>query len=397
VLDVAAIIECGAEAVSVAGKAAVAKRAAETEDQAAAADTHPRPARAEPDGPIKVVTSELQRALLIAAPVGAAIVLALFARDPMLASGLVTVIAAFVVFYVFISRIPDAFVRLATRKVIDSEAVDGLVRFETAMEASLNDWRAVAVCAVCAVFGVARFPVQDGGIAEFARHLDAGGPLFLLNVIAEAAIGFIVGLVAWRMLVVGWSIRRLGDAFVLRIQLGHPDGCGGFRPLGELCLWNALLVTVPAMFLGFWVVLAPKFGYDRTYVGLQTTVLGVLLLLATVTFLAPLWSVHLAMQQDAKRLRQEVDEVGQTIDRLSRELLARADELTPDESEKMTRDLEIQQQIYHRNEQIPTWPIDVRLAVKFSAAQVVPLLGFTGLSKPIVDLVASMLKALNTG
>ncbi len=63
----------------------------------------------------------------------------------------------------------------------------------------------------------------------------------------------------------------------------------------------------------------------------------------------------------------------------------------------MTRDLEILQQIYRRNEQIPTWPIDVRLPVKFGAAQVVPLLGFTGLSKPVVDLVASMLETLNTG
>lgn len=379
----------------------MAEKAAETEDRAAAADTRPQPARAKRGGPIKVVTSDLQRTLLIAAPVGAAIVLALFARDPMFASGLVTVIAAFVVFHVFISRIPDAFERLATRKVIDSEALDGLVRFETATEAALNDWRAVAVGAAFAVFGVARFPVQAGGIGEFggalARSLDAGRPLLLLDAIAEAAIGFILGLMAWRMLVVAWRVRRLGHAFVMRIQLGHPDGCGGFRPLGELCLWNALLVTVPAIFLGFWVVLAPKFGYGDTYVGLHTTLLGVLIVLATVTFLAPLWSVHLAMQQDADRLRQEVDEVGQTIDRLSRELLARADQLTPDESEKMTRDLEIQQQIYRRNEQIPTWPIDVRLAVKFSSAQVVPLLTFTGLSKPVVDLVASVLGALNTG
>jgi hypothetical protein len=375
--------------------------AAEIEDRTAAAETRPQPVPAMAGRPIKVVTSGLQRALLIAAPVGAAIVLALFARDPMFASGLVTVIAAFVVFHVFISRIPDAFVRLATRKVIDSEAQERLAKFESAMEAALNDRRAFALGAVFAVFGLARFPVQAGGFGEFAaalaRSLDAGQPLLLLDAIAEASIGFILGLMAWRMLVVAWSIRRLGHAFALRIQLGHPDGCGGFRPLGDLCLWNALLVTVPAIFLGFWVVLAPKFGYGDTYVGLHTTLLGVLIVLATVTFLAPLWSAHLAMRRDAERLRQEVDEVGQTIDRLSRDLLARADELTPEESGKMTRDLEIQQQIYRRNEQIPTWPIDVRLAVKFSAAQVVPLLGFTGLSKPIVDLVASMLESLNTG
>jgi hypothetical protein len=137
--------------------------------------------------------------------------------------------------------------------------------------------------------------------------------------------------------------------------------------------------------------------YGTTYVGLHTAFLGVLAVLAPVTFIAPLWTIHQTMVREATRLRVEVEQLGQQIDRLSRDLLERSDELTPDQVAALARDVEVRQESYKRSEKIPTWPIDVGLAVRFGTSQAIPLLSLTGLSKPLVDAVAGLAKLVETG
>jgi hypothetical protein len=109
--------------------------------------------------------------------------------------------------------------------------------------------------------------------------------------------------------------------------------------------------------------------------------------LAPITFLAPLWTVHEEMLREGSRLRIEVDQVGQQIDRLSRDLLERSEQMSTDEAAAAAHDLEVRQENYKRIERIPTWPIDVGLTLKFGTSQVIPLLGLTGLSQPIVDAI----------
>jgi hypothetical protein len=388
-------------------KAAIERRgvtdiAADSEDQARVAGGHtdvenrPSPA-SEHDRRIRVVTSRAQLALLIAGPIAAALVLVAFARDPMFISGLLAVIAVFIVFQVFASRIPDAFERLTSRGVIGDEQLASFPEFKAATERALNSPIAVVVAVAFAVMGFARFPVQAGGLDQFGNQaigaLRAGRPLIVYDALGEAVLGFILGFVAWRMLVIAARIIQLGRDYDLRIQVGHPDGCGGFRPVGDLCLWNGLLLSVPAIFLGFWLPLAGEFGYGTRYTGLHTILLGVLIGLAVVMFVAPMWSIHIAMRRDAERIRKEIDEVGRRIDQISRDLLRRADDLTPEEAKQMTSDLESHQDVYRRTENLPTWPIDLRIAVKFGTAQVVPLLGLTGLSQPIIDVVGSLIGA----
>jgi hypothetical protein len=362
---------------------------------------HPRQDPPSAEARIRVVSSPVQRALMIGAPVAATIVLLALARDPMFASGLVAVIAVFLVFHVFASRIPDAFDRVRARRVIDDGQLATFPEFRRVTEAALNSRVALAVAVVFALLGLARFPVQAGGLSPFldqlSANLRAGQPLILLDAIAEVALGFVLGLIAWRMFVVAVRLIRLGQQYELRLQIGHPDGCAGLRPIGDLCLWNALLLAVPAIFLGFWVPLASRFGYGTTYTDLHLAMLGALVCLAVVTFIAPLWAIHLAMRRDAERIRGELDDIGRTIDRLSRDLLRRADELPPDETKRIMSDLQAHQDVYRRHEQIPTWPIDLRIALKFGAAQVVPVLGLTGISKPIADLAGSLVRALEGG
>ncbi len=86
--------------------------------------------------------------------------------------------------------------------------------------------------------------------------------------IAEHFIAFIIGLMAWRMLVIGVQVWKLGKRFDLNPQLGHPDTCGGLEPLGNLCLWNALILALPGVFLGGWIILGPSTKYGDIYTSL---------------------------------------------------------------------------------------------------------------------------------
>ena len=359
-------------------------------------------ATAEVGGQIQVVSSPILGRLLIAAPIGVGIVLAVggfYLEDPMFGTGLLTVIIAFVIFQVFARRIPYAFSRLADREVIQAADWPRFAEFQRATTRLLNDPLGLVPGVVFAVFALARFPVVAGGIDRFLgvgpRSLGSAGPLMLLDMLGEALLGFALGLVLWRMVIVAFRVRALGDRFELHLKLNHPDQCGGFRPLGDLCLWNALLVTVPAIYLAAWVVIGPRMPiYGTTYVGLHTTFLVVLAVLAPLTFIAPLWTVHGEMVRESGRLRAEVDHVGQQIDRLSRELLERSASMTAEDAAAMAQDLEIRQANYKRTERIPTWPIDLGLALRFGSSQLLPLLSLTGLSKPIVDAVDRLAKFL---
>ena len=357
----------------------------------------------DPGDRIKVVSNLALKRLLMAAPVavGVALVLGVVVGqfsldDPMYLSGLFTVLVALVVFQGFARRIPDSFERLQTRQVVRPTDRAKFADFKKGTTRLLNHPIGIVFGVMFVAFALLRFVVVgvfDLFTGPGTYSFDAYWPL-LLTMVAESLLGLALGLVLWRMLVVAMKVRELGDRFDLQVQLNHPDKCGGFRPLGDLCLWNALLVTVPAIYLGVWVVLAPtlqdkagKFIYGTTYVELHSAFLVFLAVLAPVTFLWPLWSIHAEMLRESARLRAEVDQAGQQIDRLSRDLLDRSSELSADEAAAIAHDLEVRQENYKLTERIPTWPIDLNLALKFGTSQVIPLLGLTGLSSPIVDAI----------
>ncbi len=57
--------------------------------------------------------------------------------------------------------------------------------------------------------------------------------------IVEILIGVLIGLLAWRMVVIAVYTRRLSNEFHLQPQMWHPDEAGGLKPLGNLCLLSA--------------------------------------------------------------------------------------------------------------------------------------------------------------
>jgi hypothetical protein len=190
--------------------------------------------------------------------------------------------------------------------------------------------------------------------------------------IALLLICFTAGIMIWRMVITGWQIRRLGKMFNLTPQLGHPDGCGGLSPVGNLCLWIAMIISIIGAVLSAWIILWPYLGegYRSTD---YLTLLPIPVFLALVGFFLPLWNIHRVMVGKKMEIQKKLDQLGKSIDRLESEMLGKGDELEPDETEKITKRLELLRQTYQRNLQYRTWPYNTETLKKLLLSQTAPV------------------------
>ena len=338
-------------------------------------------------------------------------------------SALFTSAIAIFAFQMLMQQIPQAFDVLWSRDIIapkqnsnsarsqapapeganpsDGSAA-GLVQqyagFLSGVEYSLNHWGSYVLGITFAVLGVIRFPYEAGGLTQFMQSLSTWGTTGRLEGIFEGLIGFVLGLMAWRMVFTALQVSELDNRFDLNIKFEHPDAAGGLEPLGNLCLWNALILTIAGIFFGVWLIIGSRFPYyfDSNGRFLYTNLYYGLLLLpivfAPITLILPLWSVHRLMVEKAVALKRDLDNLGERIDRLGRELLTNADELDPEVAQKKIKSLELMQQLYKSNQNIPLWPLNVSLLSKFMTAEVVPLLGLTGLGQPLLKVVDALTK-----
>ena len=284
----------------------------------------------------------------------------------------------------------------------DSALVRQYADFMRGVESSLNHWGSYVLGIVFAVLGVIRFPYEAGGVSQFLEYLSTWSTIERLEVVFEGLIGFVLGLMAWRMLFTALQVSELDNRFDLNIKFEHPDAAGGMEPLGNLCLWNALILTIAGIFFGIWLIIGPRFPQylDENgrffYNNLYYTLLLLPIIFAPISFLLPLWSIHRLMVEKSVALKRDLDNLGESIDRLGRELLTSADELDPEVAQKKIKSLELMQQLYKSNQNIPLWPLNLSLLGKFMTAEVVPLLGLTGLGQPLLKVVDALTKLLGS-
>jgi hypothetical protein len=160
----------------------------------------------------------------------------------------------------------------------------------------------------------------------------------------------------------------------------------GLEPLGDLCLWDALIVSFAAIYLGSWLIVSPDYAYLIGFFHL----LWILVPFAAIGFVLPLWNTHKVMVAKRKELLDKLDELAEQIGDEWRDVLESVHKLTPDESGEKLKRLELMQQIYHKQKKARVWPINTSIGVKFATSQVVPLLGLTGLGPKIVDAISGL-------
>jgi hypothetical protein len=223
-------------------------------------------------------------------------------------------------------------------------------------------------------------------------------PILIVGILAEVIIGTVIGLMAWRMIIIGTRVWRLPQRFDLVIQSGHPDQCGGLEPLGNLCLWNALIITMAGLYLGGWIAIGPSTPYRSlaiSYAPIFRQLLVIPIILSFVSFFIPLWSTHRVMVAKKNEIESQLDELTQSIYRESRELLNSADRLDLVETEKRLKNMGFMREIYSQNQRIPAWPINVAILSKFLASQAIPVLSVLGIAEPIASMVAGLLQNIS--
>jgi hypothetical protein len=330
-----------------------------------------------------------------------------FAGDLFRLSGVVTIAIEFVILGLLFQRLPETLEILWQRRVIQfpeepTHLQDEIVSFINSFEKLLNSRWAWVVGIACGLGGLgatypARYFLQTGNSPFNFNGLLAyylwGNAAFI-----AAPLGYLIGVLFWRVCVIAAFIGKLGGRFRIVPQPNHPDRTGGLKPLGDLCLTMALLLLVPAIYLSVWGFAATfiKTGgelYTQLWSGLFRQWLILLSLLALFSFLQPLYNVHLQMQKRRREIIAELTVLTQRIEELSEELRTKAHTFAPKDGEEKLEDLAFMKKVYLENSQIPIWPIEWQTFLKFLSAQAVPILSLIGTSEPVTSLVASILSS----
>lgn len=193
-----------------------------------------------------------------------------------------------------------------------------------------------------------------------------------------AVAGYIVGRQVGAFVYYGYWGLTLPQRATLRPQPGHPDDAAGLRPLGSCYFWQAFLLAIPAAFLLVWTLLIPFWDSGR-YLDWRPWYQGLLALalaLEAVAFLTPLFGVHHQMQRrKTELLGSRAGELARSIERVRRQLEG---DLESGQRSNLRDQLEQLTRAYHDIEQMPTWPVDRTIRVRFTTQYgitFVPLIG----------------------
>src|SRR5215510_8799503 len=105
-----------------------------------------------------------------------------------------------------------------------------------------------------------------------------------------------------------------GSYLRLRLEPPAPGSGGGLRPPCDLCLTNALILTVAAIYLAGALIVIPAFGarhnHYAVYIQYYESLLALVFRLAVIAFALALYAVHRGMLRQRARLQEPLYELG---------------------------------------------------------------------------------------
>lgn len=314
--------------------------------------------------------------------------------DYMGASALVAVAFALFAFQHLMKLIPKALNDLWSRNILvnpmdqltlEEQYLSFIQNFET----QLNGFHQWIMGFTWAILGFV--------VGLFNFRFDIAGLQFWYNIseiiILYPFIGLVIGIMVWRIIVIGWQISQIGRKFNLSPQPENPDGCGGLEPLGNLCLWNAMIVSIMAIWLGAWIILVsiPPFDmYGSQYRSVQSTLLLIPIATSLIAFFLPLLRMHNLMEAEKTKLYRDLDKLDERINRLHQQMLDTSDMSNFEENDNTVKKLEQIRQVYNDDWRYPTWPFNASILRRFALSQSVPFLSLFGLGKPIIDIISNV-------
>jgi hypothetical protein len=216
---------------------------------------------------------------------------------------------------------------------------------------------------------------------------------------AEIPAGAVAGYVLGRMSIYG-LIGLLPNQYrmPLRVQTGHPDGCAGFKPIGDFYLQQGALAGLPAGFLAVWRILirlGPFPRYDHWRV-VYDALLGVAIVFEVLSFVVPIWAFHREMVRQKAALTHEADDLGKRISQIKAQLAAKGSDVSVSNGKDQLANLVDR---YWDIENMPTWPVSMSTWGRFSlrnAALVLPIMvQATGVDKNLPTVIPPLARIIH--
>jgi len=207
-------------------------------------------------------------------------------------------------------------------------------------------------------------------IAILIAFLVAYWPSFSFFVILETIMEVIGGWIAGRYLGRMASYGKLKFLLEekkasLEVKPGHPDGAAGLKPIGHFYFFQAMVLSIPALFLAVWWLIIP-FWVNGLYMRWRAPYLGLLpiaIIFEILAFLVPIWFFHREMQNQKKVLLKNADALSRGIVEIQAQLAeSKADEQRDLLEKQLSRMIER----YWSIEQMPTWPLDPKTRRSFT-------------------------------
>lgn len=201
--------------------------------------------------------------------------------------------------------------------------------------------------------------------------------IFTLKLALEIVGAVLLGSYGGRMIahgLLGRSLRRAGAG--IEVTVGHPDGAGGLRVVGDYFLYQARLIMLPAIFFAFWFVLAPIWveifpAHETSATSANFAdwkgVFGIaflgMLAVEVAAFLMPMLFFRRELKRHSDDYLREADALGAEV-MMTKALIMK--ETDPDRVEALRTRRDALVQKIGALENPPEWPIDASIRKKFA-------------------------------
>lgn len=279
----------------------------------------------------------------------------LFEWDVLLISGLVMLIIGIWLSLGIPKRMEDALDRLINRGVLQATE-EKLEESKTALKLRANVWafRSGLIVAIAIL------------IASLVAYWPSFPFFVILETIMDIFGGWIAGRYLGRMASYGKLNFLLKEKRIpLEVKPGHLDGAAGFKPIGDFYFFQAMVLSIPALFLAVWWLIIP-FWADGKYVIWRASYLGLLPIAITfeiLAFLVPIWFFHKEMQIQKKVLLKNADALSRSIVETRSQL---AEPKAAEQRDLLEKQLSYMIERYWSIEHMPTWPVDPKTRQYFT-------------------------------
>lgn len=229
-------------------------------------------------------------------------------------------------------------------------------------------WIALIAClSVTIIGGLVSAWSYEGGI--FSQINSATG--IFIRLIAGLETYFIVLCLSRQVVMIRvlWVLFHRED---VKLQILHPDGAAGLRPLGSYSLMSNVTVFCAGLLIAAWSL--GQFLTGSASGVLLATIITIYigyLLVGVGLFLLPLLSAHHSMQSSKVRFLKEVSDSATALFERIPAALKEKDEAP---KEHFVVEMKALHDLYNMGARVPVWPFNLAILTRFIGTIVLPAL-----------------------